>query len=399
MIQNRDILVKVQGVGKKFSKDLKKSLRYGLFDVCKSVVGLGSRERSVLRKDEFWAVRDVSFELRRGEVLGLIGHNGAGKSTLLKMLNGLIRPDEGSITMHGRVGALIELGTGFNPVLTGRENIYVNGQILGFSKKEIDGKLESIIDFSEIREFIDSPVQSYSSGMKVRLGFAVASQMEPDVLILDEVLAVGDIGFRGKCMKVVHEMMNRAAVIFVSHSMPVVNRYCNRAMMLAKGAMMMDTYEVQLAIDKYLSSFEGNNSNIFSSGQVELQKFGFNGIELQTGKGEVPVFDHAEIRINLKSLDERLSKVRIRLNFINKDLLIVASVISEEIAVEQGLINYYFKAGPFNAQPGMYKVSLVVFGESFRDALLIHDSVYNIQVTGEKDYGGHVIILKTEPIS
>ena len=151
------------------------------------------RDREGLRDGEFWAVQDVSFELRRGECLGLIGHNGAGKTTLLKMLNGLIKPDAGSITMRGRVGALIALGAGFNPILTGRENIYINGSVLGLTKKEIDAKIDEIIDFAEIREFIDMPVQSYSSGMSVRLGFAVAANLEPDILILDEVLAVGDI--------------------------------------------------------------------------------------------------------------------------------------------------------------------------------------------------------------
>ena len=152
---------------------------------------IGSFAPPNLRKDEFWAVRDVSFEVRRGECLGLIGHNGAGKSTLLKMLNSLNRPDSGRITMRGRVGALIELNAGFNPILTGRENIYNQAALLGFSKKETDAKFDAIVDFSEIEEFLDMPVQNYSSGMRVRLGFAVAAQMEPDILLIDEVLAVG----------------------------------------------------------------------------------------------------------------------------------------------------------------------------------------------------------------
>ena len=156
----------------------------------KSSSGLVTPEAS-LRDGEFFAVKDVSFELRRGDCLGLLGHNGAGKTTLLKMLNGLIKPDAGSIMMRGRVGALIALGAGFNPILTGRENIYINGSVLGLTKKEIDAKIDEIIDFAEIREFIDMPVQSYSSGMAGRLGFAVATALDPDVLIVDEVLAVG----------------------------------------------------------------------------------------------------------------------------------------------------------------------------------------------------------------
>jgi lipopolysaccharide transport system ATP-binding protein len=191
-----------------------------------------------LRPGEFWVNKDVAFELRRGECLGLIGRNGAGKTTLLKMLNGLIKPDAGSITMRGRIGALIALGAGFNPILTGRENIYVNGSILGLSRNEIAEKIGEIIEFAEIGEFIDSPVQSYSSGMQVRLGFAVATALNPDVLILDEVLAVGDAAFRAKCYRRIMEIRKKAAVIFVTHSMEQVSRICDYALVLNKGQVL-----------------------------------------------------------------------------------------------------------------------------------------------------------------
>ncbi len=177
-------------MSKKFCRSLKRSLWYGAADMAREVAGAGTRHDR-LRKDEFWAVDDVSFELRRGECLGLVGRNGAGKTTLLKVLNGLIKPDSGSIALQGKVGALIALGAGFNPILTGRENIYINGSILGLTKREIHDKMEEIIDFAEIRDFVDSPVQCYSSGMNVRLGFAVAASMNPDILVVDEVLAVG----------------------------------------------------------------------------------------------------------------------------------------------------------------------------------------------------------------
>ena len=214
-MKEKEVLVKVEALSKKFCKDLKTSLLYGVKDL---IYGMsGNKNERKLRDKEFWAVKDISFELRRGECLGLIGHNGAGKSTLLKILNGLINPDAGKVTIRGRVGALIELGAGFNPILSGRENIYNNGAILGFSKKEIDAKVEEIIDFAEIREFIDMPVQNYSSGMKVRLGFAVAAQMEPDVLIIDEVLAVGDLGFVLKCFKQIDTILPKTAIVFVSH--------------------------------------------------------------------------------------------------------------------------------------------------------------------------------------
>ena len=233
-MEDKEVLVKAEGLSKKFCKDLKTSLWYGLHDLYSNFKG--NKEERQLREKEFWAVKDINFELRRGECLGLVGHNGAGKSTLLKILNGLIKPDAGKVTIKGRVGALIELGAGFNPILTGRENIYNNGAILGFSRKEINEKLDEIIDFAEIREFIDMPVQNYSSGMRVRLGFAVAAQMQPDVLIIDEVLAVGDLGFILKCFKTIDNILPHTAIIFVSHNMPMVSRICDEIILMEHGS-------------------------------------------------------------------------------------------------------------------------------------------------------------------
>ena len=231
---SNEVLINVEGVSKKFCRSLKKSLWYGLQDIANEALGRkGSHGR--LRAEEFWAVNDVAFELRRGECLGLIGRNGAGKTTLLRMLNGLIKPDKGRIEMRGRVGALITLGAGFNPILTGRENIYINGSVLGLNKHKIDKKIEEIINFAEIREFIDSPVQSYSSGMKVRLGFAVAAALQPDILLIDEVLAVGDTAFKVRCYNRIRDLLPGAAVIFVSHSMQEIARICSRALVLKSG--------------------------------------------------------------------------------------------------------------------------------------------------------------------
>ncbi|MFM7728329.1 MAG: ABC transporter ATP-binding protein, partial [Flavobacteriales bacterium] len=218
----KEVLVKVEGVSKKFCKNLKRSLVYGGSDIVKGFCGI--ERSSDLRKDEFWALNDVSFEVRRGECIGLIGHNGAGKSTLLKLLNGLILPDKGTIEMRGKVGALIELGAGFSPMQTGRENVYNNGAVLGFTKEEIDSNFDKIVEFAELKDFIDTPVQNYSSGMKVRLGFSVAAQMKPDILLIDEVLAVGDMGFVLKCFKLIDTILPNTALIFVSHSMQMVGR-------------------------------------------------------------------------------------------------------------------------------------------------------------------------------
>jgi len=234
-----DVLVKVEGVSKKFCRDLKKSLWYGALDIVDELVPnkRSTKRHATLRPHEFWSVDDVSFELKRGECLGLIGRNGAGKTTLLKMLNGLIKPDKGRIEIRGRVGALIALGAGFNPILTGRENIYVNASVLGLSKEEIDHKIEDIIDFAEIEKFIDSPVQTYSTGMQVRLGFSiVAVAIKPDILLIDEVLAVGDFQFKNKCFKRINELKkDGVASILVTHSMPNIMQYADFCIWLDKG--------------------------------------------------------------------------------------------------------------------------------------------------------------------
>jgi lipopolysaccharide transport system ATP-binding protein len=269
MKKDKEVLVSVQNVSKKFSKSLKSSLKYGASDIVRSTLGLSINKE--LRPQEFWAVNDVSFELRRGECIGLIGHNGAGKSTLLKVLNGLYAPDKGQIVMKGKIGALIELGAGFNPILTGRENIYNNASILGFTKKEVEEKIESIIDFSEINDFIDTPVQNYSSGMKVRLGFAVAAHLEPDILIIDEVLAVGDLGFVLKCFSKIDELLPHTAVIFVSHSMPMVSRICNEIVLMDHGKVEYQGKEIGKGIQLYYNKFSNNSQNkVYDNNTFEL---------------------------------------------------------------------------------------------------------------------------------
>jgi lipopolysaccharide transport system ATP-binding protein len=228
-------LIRVDEIGKKFCRDLKRSLRYGLTDLVSEAIG-SRRQPSELRTGEFWALQDIGFELRRGESLGLIGPNGAGKTTLLRILNGLIRPDTGRIEVRGRMQALIALGAGFNPILTGRENVYINGAVLGIPKREIDKRFDEIVDFSGVEEFIDAPIQSYSSGMVVRLGFAVAIHMDPDILLVDEVLAVGDLSFRARCSQKLGELKNRGVPwILVSHDMGTIRNQTNRVMVLEHG--------------------------------------------------------------------------------------------------------------------------------------------------------------------
>lgn len=207
--------------------------------------------------DVIWAVRDISFEVKEGEVVGIIGGNGAGKSTLLKILSKITTPTSGRATVRGKISCLLEVGTGFHPELTGRENVFLNGTILGMRKKEIDRKFDEIVDFSGVEKFIDTPVKRYSSGMKVRLAFAVAAHLEPDILIVDEVLAVGDAAFQKKCLDKMKDVgQHGRTVLFVSHNMAAVSRLCERAILLNGGRFQFDgpTHEV---LSRYLNSETG----------------------------------------------------------------------------------------------------------------------------------------------
>src|SRR6476659_3749325 len=192
------------------------------------------------RPEDFWAVRDVSFAVERGEAVGIIGHNGAGKSTILKLLSNITTPTSGEITINGRLAALIEVGSGFHPELSGRENIYLNGSILGMSRSEITKKLDSIIDFADVRQFIDTPVKRFSSGMYVRLGFSIAAHLQPDILLLDEVLAVGDAAFQAKCLDRITELKEAGTtIVFISHDLRAVERLCQRVLLLKRGQIVM----------------------------------------------------------------------------------------------------------------------------------------------------------------
>lgn len=226
--------VVVEGLGKKFGLTLKQALRYGLVDSWRRMRGQG--KDAALRPGEFWAVRDVDFTLEPGDGLALLGVNGSGKTTLLRILNGVFSPDAGRATLRGRVGALIAAGAGFSPMLTGRENIFVNGSLLGMSQAEIRRRFDEIVAFADLEDFIDAPVRTYSSGMSVRLGFAIAVFASPDVLLVDEVLAVGDLSFQKKCYDHIHSIKAQGCtIIFVSHAVGAVWAVCDKAIVLNKG--------------------------------------------------------------------------------------------------------------------------------------------------------------------
>jgi len=369
---SQEILVKVENISKKFCRDLKKSLWYGVKDIAGEITG-HSNFKDELRPGEFWSVDGVSFELKRGECLGLIGPNGAGKSTLLKMLNGLIKPDNGRISMRGRIGALIELGAGFNPILTGRENIYVNGAILGFTKEEITKKLDSIIQFSELKDFIETPVQNYSSGMKVRLGFAIASQMDPDVLLIDEVLAVGDIGFRTKCFNVINSLMGKTAVIFVSHAMPQVSRICSDVMVLSHGKSVFQGKDVPTGINQYYTYFGNEEERVIGTGKAIVHSISLEA----NGTKEIDTINYLDnLAVHLTAtIDKTYTNPNISIVVINQELQNVfqcSSYINDIIFNNFGeILSISIDLGSINLNPGKYSIDLAITAEQRRE-ILVH---------------------------
>jgi len=256
-----NIAIRVDHVSKKFCRYLQRSMRYGIQDIASNLIGMGTKSDK-LRKNEFWAVDDVSFEVHRGETLGIIGSNGSGKSTILKMLNGIFMPDKGKIEIKGSVGALIEMGAAFHPMLTGRENIYVNGAILRMSKQEIDEKFDDIVGFADIGNFLDTPLKNYSSGMYVRLGFAVAAHCEPDILLVDEVLAVGDRDFQIKCFRRMHELKKKGdvSIVLISHNEYTMREYTQRCVVLDNGEMLFYGGS-ESAISFYLNKLAREKNN------------------------------------------------------------------------------------------------------------------------------------------
>lgn len=254
------------------------------------------------KEDEsvFWALRDINFEVQEGEVLGIIGHNGAGKSTLLKILSRITEPTEGEITIHGRVSSLLEVGTGFHPDLTGRDNIYMNGTILGMKKKEIDSKLDEIIDFSGVAKYIDTPVKRYSSGMKVRLAFSVAAHLEPEILIIDEVLAVGDAEFQAKCLGKMRDVSNSGrTVLFVSHNMTAVISLCSNALLLNNGRLMSQG-ETSKIIPEYfkINSTLSTHNNLENAIKVGESMVTFKSIKISNIRGG-PICSGDDVEIEL----------------------------------------------------------------------------------------------------
>ena len=292
-------IIEVEGLSKKFIISHEGNERYtALRDVvANNIKGIfnGSSKNGKVTKEEFWALKDVNFSINQGDRVGIIGRNGAGKSTLLKILSRITEPTSGRIIIRGRVASLLEVGTGFHPELTGRENIFLNGAILGMSRSEIRRKFDEIVTFAEVEKFLDTPVKRYSSGMYVRLAFAVAAHLEPEILVIDEVLAVGDAQFQKKCLGKMEDVSKNEGktLLFVSHNTVVISQLCNKTLLLANG-INIGFDSTDLIIDKYLH--DSRQKNIFLEQEKDIYFTDFkcyseNGESIKPGSKSIFEFE------------------------------------------------------------------------------------------------------------
>lgn len=344
-------------------------------------------DRSAKANEEYvWALRDINFEVKTGEVLGIIGKNGAGKSTLLKLLSRVTSPTTGSIRTKGRIASLLEVGTGFHPELTGRENIFLNGAILGMTKPEIKAKIDEIIAFSGCEMYIDTPVKRYSSGMRVRLGFAVAAHLEPEILVVDEVLAVGDADFQKKAIGKMQDLSvgEGRTVLFVSHNMASVKSLCSRGMLLKNG-FVAEIGSIENVIGNYLNEKEGIANNIYFKNQIQNEIFQLNSIQLKN-KDELKdniLIENKEIEmitdIVMKSNDFHRYHVTYHLYNEMGEALFSFSHSRSGLQLEKGknVLSCFFPKSFFQA--GQYFLSFFVI-EDKRKAIFIEKDILGFTV-------------------
>lgn len=375
--------IRVENVGKRFTlhTELRTSLRERLV-------------RARPKGTEFWAVRDATFEVMPGEALGIIGKNGAGKSTALKVLTGVFRPTTGSVQIRGRTAALHELGAGFHPELTGRENIRLNGAILGFSRTQIDSLMDDIIDFSGIEQFIDVPVKRYSTGMNGRLGFAIAAKLEPEILMIDEVLSVGDAEFRQKCTNRLEELRaNGCSVVLVSHSLPTIRRMCNQALWLDHGRVMAigPADEVCEQYEKYAAELSGAK-NPPGSGPISIVE-----LELSDGAGNKveKLAARAPAQIGLRyRWDSAPARAQFGFRIHNHDgvpLVVERSAPLEIPETESGEAVARFRVPDLLLQEGSYLVSTEIYNSG--KMIERRDREFVLRVTATSPRSGGLVDL------
>ncbi|MBE9005327.1 ATP-binding cassette domain-containing protein [Fortiea sp. LEGE XX443] len=368
-----DTIIRVENLGKKYIIGHQQQEKYtALRDViANGAKGLfksfqNQKFKPANYQEEFWALKDVSFEIKQGDRVGIIGRNGAGKSTLLKILSRITEPTQGNIKIKGRVASLLEVGTGFHPELTGRENIYLNGAILGMSKAEIKSKFDEIVAFAEVEKFLDTPVKRYSSGMYVRLAFAVAAHLEPEILIVDEVLAVGDVEFQKKCLGKMQDVAQGGrTVLFVSHNMAAIRQLCNSAILMKNGTLVFEGGAEQV-VNHYLNADQSKRlfSGVISRYGIELTE-----VLLQDSEtGDIiysPIFNHNYLlKLNLYA-HEPLTDAAIVVRIYDAMGTLASSICSIEEGVAPFVltkkVEIVFTLSKLQLFPGQYRASVLVY--------------------------------------
>jgi lipopolysaccharide transport system ATP-binding protein len=349
-----------------------------------------TNDRSIKGISEYvWALKDIDFEVKQGEVLGIIGKNGAGKSTLLKILSRVTTPTTGKISIHGRMASLLEVGTGFHPELTGRENVFLNGAIMGMSKAEIKSKFDEIVDFSGVERYIDTPVKRYSSGMHVRLGFAVAAHLEPEILVVDEVLAVGDAEFQKKCLGKMKSVSGEGrTVLFVSHNMGAVKTLCNRGLLMENGTLTYDG-NIDETVNRYLRINQSGDQ----TGKVELHKKGFGTgealikkLELINHEGNVSdtVLYKEPIRVKVEIDNQGLRKdIVIDLKIADKfgqDIFYIQNTQdNKELSIDEQINQFYIEVGNI-LYPGNYIMTVGIHDPNSNLTIDLHEYILMFNV-------------------
>jgi lipopolysaccharide transport system ATP-binding protein len=459
-----DVVLRVRHVSKKFCRHLRRSMWYGIQDLGRNLIGRpaglmldgkrgldrfannseedtvakgschgkrgldrfanGSQQdtaakgscrlfpqtdgqRSIgLRPHEFWALQDINVDVRRGEVLGLIGMNGCGKTTLLRLIAGIFPPDLGEIAIRGRTGALIALGAGFHPHMTGRENVYLNAAILGLSRQEIRDRFQAIIDFAEIGPFIDAPVSTYSSGMRVKLGFAIAINVQADLLLIDEVLAVGDIGFKIKCLNAIRGILNNTAVVFVSHSMNFISQFCTRVLLLSQGQAVCDTPSAEVGIDRYLELFP-QKKLVSGTGDAVVENLVLsNGKHSWRGDQECSVQqgDPLTVRFDLTITNPGIREVTPTVDILDQGLdpiIIFPGTTCATANQQTGSAKHHITAflGKMDLNGGKYTLNIYIHDSETKACLARVQGIATFRVRSGRVYSARVVRSPTITIS
>lgn len=387
---DNNIVIKVEGLHKKFCRNLKRSMFYGALDVARDMLGI-SRDRGKLRPSEFFALEDINFELKKGEALGIIGQNGSGKTTLLRIINGIFPPDKGKISVRGKMGALIAVGAGFHPHMTGQENIYLNGTILGMSRNEIDKKFQEIVNFADIGEFINAPVSTYSSGMTVRLGFSIAIHSNSEILLADEVLAVGDLSFALKCYREIAKYRdNGGSIILVSHGMQLIRNVCNQVLWIDRGkkiyygatAKGCDLYE-SFMMQKDLETGDFSGSKINNDEKVHISSIEFIDINNKTIKF-LNTNDFLRVRIHY-SVKRIVKKPIFTFSIVNpENIALIANYSVFDIPVfpddifGEGYVDFIIES--LILKPGSYNCTVTFAEGRLENVLDWHEKLYPLVI-------------------